>query len=54
MRERERDRKVSRRELWGQGWASVPVEAIRWSWCLNEEGGSKRERVKDRGRKRLK
>lgn len=39
-----------RRELWVQGWASVPVEAIRWSWWLTEEGRM-REREKDRKKK---
>lgn len=26
------------RVQWMQGWDSVPVEAIRWSWCLTKEG----------------
>lgn len=39
------------REQWMQGWASVPVEAIRWSWCLTKEG-RKRERGRERENKR--
>lgn len=46
MCERERESK-----LWVQGWASVPVEAIRWSWCLTEKG---RKRKGERGKTREK
>lgn len=39
------------RVQWMQGWASVPVETIRWSWCLTKEG-RKRERERGREKKR--